>query len=352
MSPSNTVWRISLPYKQRHHTAKISATVRDLLLLQVMLEEQVWIAEFAPLPPFSEESIDDVIAYLPDVAQWIETWIPFNLPAKAEESIPLTWPKSLQWGISSMVWSKSLSKTRSEDDTNPLGVHTLLPPGDEAKALSEASSKDHAFKVKIHPESWESLFRTIKTYHEHHPRSRWVIDVNEKGSFEWLKEVDVWCKSHQFDAIQYIEDPMVVNSPEEVRELIEQSPLRLGFDEFLQPRRRQDHFELKEGIESIKGGVCVIKPALYGTRNECIQMTQLANKAGVPVVLSTLMESSIGRTSAAHIAQLHGSSSYTHGLGTGHLFVMDLDPTWDKLQQTLEVLPINPVICYTKTSLT
>lgn len=351
-SPSITVWRLCLPYKQWHKTAKISTSSRDLLLLTATLEERSWVAEFAPLPPFSEESIEDVMAQLPEVAQWIETWIPFDVPQKAEASIPLSWAKSIQWGISGMISSNTLANAQKKGGIQHLDVHTLLPPGDEAHALAGECAEKTAFKVKVHPDSWEPLLDTLRAHHQQHPDSRWVLDVNEKGSLEWLYEVDTWCKKHQFDALQYMEDPMVVRTPQEARTLIEQSPIKLGFDEFLQPRRRQENFELNEGLESLKGAVCVLKPALFGTRHESITLIEQAQKVGVPVVISTLMESSIGRALATDLALSHGSTTYTHGLDTGHLFEIDLEPFGGKLQTTFEKLPVKPLVCYSKTTLT
>lgn len=351
-SPSITVWRLSLPYKQRHNTAKISASSRELLLLQATTEGQSWVAEFAPLPPFSEESIEDVIVQLPEVAQWIETWIPFELPEKAEASIPSTWAKSVQWGISGMIGSKTLAKRRKQENTQGLHVHTLLPPGDEAQALAGDCAEKTSFKVKVHPDSWKPILEILRAYQEHYPETRWVIDVNEKGSLEWLHEVDAWCKTHAFNTLQYIEDPIVVSNPQDARALIEQSPIKLGFDEFLQPRRRQERFGVDEGLECLAGAVCVLKPALFGTKNESITVTEKAKNVGVPVVISTLMESSIGRTVAADLALSHGSTLYTHGLDIGHLFEIDVEPFGEDLQSTLEKLPAKPVVCYSKTPLT
>jgi O-succinylbenzoate synthase len=299
------------------------------------------VAEFAPLPPFSEESMEDVMAQLPDIAHWMETWVPFESPDKAEAAIPKTWAASVRWGVSGMIGGHHSAITQKRGTPKPLHVHTLLPPGTKS-----------AFKVKIHPDSWEPLLNILKAHQEEHPEARWVVDVNEKGSLQWLHDLNSWCTKHKFDALQYVEDPMVVRTPQEARSLIDQSPIKLGFDEFLQPRRRQETYGLNEGLESLKGAVCVLKPALFGTNSEVIYITSQAQKKGVPVVVSTLMESTIGRARAAEVAKSHGSTMYTHGLDTGHLFERDLGPSKGAIETTLEKLPVKPVVCYSKTPLT
>ena len=149
-----------MPYKQWHKTAKISTSSRDLLLLTATLEERSWVAEFAPLPPFSEESIEDVMAQLPEVAQWIETWIHFDVPQKAEASIPLSWAKSIQWGISGMISSNTLANAQKKGGIQHLDVHTLLPPGDEAHALAGECAE----KNRVQSESSSRLMGAFTRY--------------------------------------------------------------------------------------------------------------------------------------------------------------------------------------------
>lgn len=352
MPLSITAWNVSLPYLQRHQTAKITTSTREIIVLEVIENEKQWSAEFSPLPPFSEESLEDVRQVLPDLAGWLETWIPFENPAKAEESIPEEWPNSIKWGVSRMIWSNTLDKEPEENNKqHQVTTHALLSPGDEANALKNWNGNSHAFKVKIHPASWQPLMQTMASFQEQYPNTRWVLDANEQGSLAWLDELQQWCQDYQFDAIQYVEDPLTISTPEEAKELITQSPIRLGFDEFLQPRRRQDRFEFSDGIKSLKGGVFVIKPALFGSISEIEHLTQFASKADVPVVFSTLMESTLGRSFTMYAARRFGSTVYTHGLDTGHLFAVDfaLPPT--DIHQTFESLPDNPMMCYSKTAL-
>ena len=320
--------------------------------MELVANYKKWSAEFSPLPPFSEESLEDVRQILPDLAGWLETWIPFENPAKAEESIPEKWPNSIKWGVSRMIWWDSLQdEPQASKKQRQVTTHALLSPGDEATALETMNDVSHAFKVKIHPASWQPLLRTMASFQEQHPNTRWVLDANEQGSLAWLDELQQWCQDHHFDAIQYIEDPLTISTPEEAKELITQSPIRLGFDEFLQPRRRQDRFEFSDGIKSLKGGVFVIKPALFGSISEIEHLTQFASKADVPVVFSTLMESTLGRSFAMYAASRFGSTDYTHGLDTGHLFAVDLALPHTGLHQTFESLPVSPVMCYSKTAL-
>ena len=320
--------------------------------MNAVTDDQQWSAEFAPLPPFSEESLDDVRQILPDLSDWVETWIPFENPAKAEESIPFEWPVSVKWGISRMIWWNTLQEeTVGNSKRRQVMTHALLSPGDEANALKSWHGSSHCFKVKVHIPSWQPLLRMMASYQEQNPNTRWVLDVNEQGSLAWLHEVQQWCQDHCFDAIQYVEDPMTISRPEEALELISQSPIRLGFDEFLQPRRRKTLFEFSDGIKCLKGGVFVMKPALYGSISEIEHLTQLATKADVPVVFSTLMESTIGRSFAMYAAHRFGSTDFTHGLDTGHLFAVDLLLPPTEIHQTFESLPINPVMCYSNNAL-
>jgi L-alanine-DL-glutamate epimerase-like enolase superfamily enzyme len=73
--------------------------------------------------------------------------------------------------------------------------------------------------------------------------------------------------------------------------------------------------------------VLVVKPARVGGVRQALRIAALAAGAGVPVVVSTLLETGIGLAAALHVAAaLPGATDgeRAHGLATGEVLVSDL----------------------------
>jgi o-succinylbenzoate synthase len=76
------------------------------------------------------------------------------------------------------------------------------------------------------------------------------------------------------------------------------------------------------GLEA--ADVLVVKPSRVGGLAETLAIAALAHRRGIPVVLSTFLETGVGLAAALHVAAVLPGPEVAHGLATGDLLETDL----------------------------
>ncbi|MFW5967828.1 MAG: enolase C-terminal domain-like protein, partial [Persicimonas sp.] len=78
--------------------------------------------------------------------------------------------------------------------------------------------------------------------------------------------------------------------------------------------------------------VAVLKPSRLGGLLPTARLIERATESGVRVVLSSLIESAIGRSAIAQLAAARPDLAGPHGLATGAWLADDLAPTPDRIE--------------------
>lgn len=82
--------------------------------------------------------------------------------------------------------------------------------------------------------------------------------------------------------------------------------------------------DMGAALELLEAGcdALVVKPARVGGPVRAASIIEAATEAGVPVVVSTLIETGVGLATALHVAAIV-PGDHAHGLATGHLIEHD-----------------------------
>ena len=86
----------------------------------------------------------------------------------------------------------------------------------------------------------------------------------------------------------------------------------------------------------------ILKPMIQGGLLACMDMARLAADADVQVVITTTLDTVVGRVAAAHLAAVCGTPDLAHGLATGGILAHDLAPDPLVVSGGVAELPLAP----------
>ena len=79
-------------------------------------------------------------------------------------------------------------------------------------------------------------------------------------------------------------------------------------------------------LEQEAADVLILKPMVLGGLAAARGVAEAARARGVAVVVTSMIESAVGRTGALHLAASLGPTGHAHGVATGDLLARDLAP--------------------------
>ena len=225
----------------------------------VLLERDGQWAEASPLPGFSSETIDDVIAAL----------------RGAQEN-----PASLKFALSAL----------DESFSAPVEVPwNYLLLGDREQVLSGVekckASDCRAVKLKVGSREMHAAISLVKEIHEMLPDNMQLrIDANQTWT---LPDAARFCKALKDIELEYIEEPLQDSS--QLEKLYSRTGVKYALDETLL------YHDSIESWPNVAALIC--KPTILGGREAVDRLAA----TGKPVVFSAAFESGVG---IARIAQL------------------------------------------------
>ena len=266
----------------------------------VLIEQRGQWAEASPLPGFSAETIDDVIAALRGLQP------------------P---PASLQFALESLETPLESSKPA------PISVPwNYLLLGDRKQVLNDVENciqtKCRAVKLKVGRGDLSAEVELVKEVRKRLPdQVQLRLDANQAWS---LEEAVTFFDAVEGVDLQYVEEPLQDSNL--LEELYARTGARYALDETLL-RERQI-----EAWPNVVALVC--KPTILGGRDRIQQLVA----TGKPVIFSAAFESGVG---VARIAQLAAELSPEHaaGLDTLDWLADDLLIQSPKKQNDMFVVP-------------
>lgn len=297
--------------------------------------DRLYFGEAAPLPGFSPEDMQDV-QHL--IRQHIDRWTqllkepdPTLMLAQhyKEENLPAT----LQFALDSLAYQfkakrngTTFSKLLFKDSTPPfIAVNGLISLLDDEETLVNIQSliKEgfQTIKCKVgqhFQEELEKLTQIRKAF----PRLNIRLDAN--GAWKLPKAIDYLDALAQLN-IQYCEEPLTNPTVKNIRSLSQKMNIPLALDEILNTT------EQWPSLLSYTS-VLVIKPMLIGSFNKLLDIKRKADNQNCALVLTSSLESSIGRGIVALLASGLGTENYAHGLNTGKMLGHDTVPNRPLIQ--------------------
>ncbi len=301
----------SIPFVKPLQTSGMTYTHREGVWIKLKCANFTGVGEASPLPGFSRETLKEVHYALEGFHQAIdgedfEMDELFSLIEVHSQNIP-----SVRFALETAIYdilakeaelplSKYLN-TNAEFGIAVNGLAGVHLPGDGFSVI----------KVKV---GFRNLFDEIENM-EYLTKSfgediQFRLDAN--GAFDLPKAIR-FCKEMEKFNIDYIEQPLPADNLEDLAELTYHTEIPIAVDESL-----TDFQSAEKIIEEQAAHVFVIKPMVSGGFTECKKIINLARTENIRVVITSSLETSIGKTACLHLA-LANEITEVCGLATGAL---------------------------------
>jgi O-succinylbenzoate synthase len=235
---------------------------------------------------------------------WAE-WSPFTEYEDEEASI---WLKAaIEWAFG------DIPKT----DVKTIKVNATLPAVIDVQKALEPFGKFEVVKIKV-AEPGQTLQDDIDRLHqvrEHYPDARIRLDANGNWDIETALKIAKIIYRENIP-LEYLEQPVkTIAEMAELKLKLQEFNIKIAADESV--RKVSDPLAVAQANAA---DIVVLKATPLGGINNALQ---IAKEAGLPVVVSSALETSVGISMGAHLAALLGSE-YVSGLGTAALLADDV----------------------------
>lgn len=274
------IWRYQLPMDAGVVLRERRLKTRDGLLVRLSDGEQEGWGEIAPLPGFSQETLDD--AQVQTLA-WVQAWL-----AGADAA----WPQapSCAFGLSCALAELTQTlPTAADYRTAPL----CTGDPDELFAILDAMPGEKVAKIKV------GLYEAVRDgmvtnlLLEAIPDLSLRLDANRGWTPVKAGQFAKYVAPEHRARIAFIEEPC--KTREQSREFAAATGIAIAWDESL--REPDFTFAAEPGLAAV-----VIKPTLTGSLDTVRAQVEQAHALGLTAVISSSIESSLGLTQLARIA--------------------------------------------------
>ncbi len=330
--PAN-LYKCDLPLKAPLTTGAGTIDVRTVWVLEIVDSTgRKGLGEAAPLPGFGGEAQKDcddalhqaVAMLTPElVGSWLERAKP-DAPLGAIEPLLARTPCARHAVEGALL--DLLAQSQKVPLAALIAPHyaTLIP----ANALIGASADapvagklayDDGFstlKLKLTGEPKEAAARLLSLRKAVGEKANIRVDIN--GAWT-LDQALVFAQAAAPATLEYCEQPLPAGDVTDMATLRRRSGMKIAVDESVRFAVDVGRIGAAQAAD-----VVVLKPMFLGGWRPTRQAVQLAHSCGMEVVITTAMDSSIGRAFATHYAAAFGLTQRAQGLATGDLFVGEL----------------------------
>lgn len=307
---SAKLYRYELPMDSGVILREQRLKVREGFIVELAQDGQLGRGEVAPLTGFSIESLDDVYSQLVDqLAQW----------QRGEElALDELYP-SVAFGI-------SMAQLELDNILPQEGCYQAAPlcSGDPDEMLPKLNAMQGEKVAKIKVGLYEPIRdgMLVNLFLESIPDLSLRLDANRAWTAEKAQQFAKKIAPSLRQRIAFIEEPCQV--PGDSFSFAINTGIAIAWDETLQHAIRKDDFALQDlnGAKAI-----IIKPTLIGSVERCIALMEKAKALGIKAIISSSIESSLGLTQLARLAQWQLPEEVP-GLDTVGLFAQQLEVAW------------------------
>lgn len=282
--------------------------------MQIQCKQHQGWGEIAPLPEFSQENLEQAQLQTID---WLRQWD----QARANNqklSLDGLYP-SVAFGLScALAEMKGLLGESGNYQVAPLcygDPDELYQPLDQMQGEKVAKIKVGMYEANRDGLIADMLLEAI-------PDLQLRLDANRSWTMSKAQMFAKYVKPEHRARIQFLEEPC--KTPAESLEFAQQTGIALAWDETVrEPEFQQNPPQFfYPQVKAI-----VIKPTLVGSLEKCVALIQQAQAHGLKAVISSSIESSLGLTQLARIAQQY-TPDVTPGLDTLNLMDYQLLRPW------------------------
>ncbi len=150
------------------------------------------------------------------------------------------------------------------------------------------------------------------------PKIRLRLDANQEWSA--AEAIDALRALTPFD-LEYVEQPVGAEALADLARVRREGGVPIAADEAV-----RDLGSARHVLEAEAADILIVKPMVLGGLEAARAVTAQAREHDVGVVVTSLLESVVGRTGVLHFAASLGPSAHAHGVATGGLLARDLAP--------------------------
>lgn len=314
-----SLYQYSIPFRTPLKTANAVFPVREGFLIHYLDKKahiSVW-AEASPLPGFSSESGSDIIQASDTLVQSI-----------SEQRNHIAGIPSLAFAVDCILWKigrndeKKSSPEKSQKTFSPtprnIPVNTAIGIADKEMVLNKVNHyykdgyRTFKFKVGLNRALEEAILSSVFMKY---PDISIRLDANRGWSLETaLSILGDW---KQFNP-EYCEEPVQDGIFDHLSEIQTATGVPVAADESVRDIRSARILIDGKLVEFL-----ILKPALIGRISDFLQICEMAQNSGIGVVVTTALESAIGRSWIYALASTI-QNGLAMGLATGNLFEYDI----------------------------
>lgn len=300
----NTSLSLKLEKRERKLTTTFKSSEgivssRESIGLQLEGGGKIAYGEAAPLPGYSRERLEDVVA---DLSGLVSSRL------RIEDSEKLQFPSSkfalstAAYNLLAQIEDRSLASFFSKDPLTciPMNYLNALPP----EAL--ASREEVCLKIKISPSNVDEVFKKVSSLPNH-----CIVRLDANQQFSKLEAISTFKKFQEFK-IDYVEEPFRTKSKEELSLFKSETGLSIALDETLY----EDPENIHHWVDCLAVSTLVLKPTFLGSLDFCYSIIESARAAKKKIVISSAFEHTIGFRACLELAASAGSSLSYCGLDT------------------------------------
>ena len=304
----------------RYHSPIVTAhgTVEDrwtVLLTLVDEDGNIGMGEAAPLAGFTSDTLEAAESALRGWAadETDDGEPPASVTARAAIDSALL-------DLGARIAGTTVHRLLAPESPDRLAVSALVTGGSPAAIATSAAAAvaaGHAtVKVKVGTHGIHGDVDRVSAVRSRiGPDIRLRLDANGAwGVGEALRQLD---RLAAFD-IEFVEEP--VAGLDDLAEVRLSSPIPTAVDE---SARTVD--DVSRAVEMGAADLVVLKPSAIGGPLEAARAAAIVRSAGLDVVVTSLMEGSVGIRAAAHLASAIGALDPAPGLATASLLAVDVD---------------------------
>jgi o-succinylbenzoate synthase len=323
-----------VPLLTHFGTAHQQLATREGVIVEIYVDDGiVGVGEIAPLPEFIGDTVQDILPFLPHVAEQVQNKsLPEALSILHDDFNTI--PGSARYGIETALLdaqgqsegrslSSILAQSRSGNGQvirSEIAVNTVIGTMgvDATVELAQEAivAGFRCIKLKMGRELEVEVARVGAVRAAVGPSIDLRLDANEGWTREQTESILTRCADFN---IQYVEQPLSRNDLEGMRALRQTVSIPIAADEML-----SDLASARRILEAGAADIFIIKPQLSGGLYNAQRMLQLASEHGLRSVITSSIEAGIGVAAALHLAASSPEVTLACGLGTLPMLKNDL----------------------------
>ncbi|MBG0751412.1 MULTISPECIES: o-succinylbenzoate synthase [Pectobacterium] len=276
-----TLYRYSVPMEAGVVLRNQRLKTRDGLIVRLQEGERLGWGEIAPLPEFSVETLAEAESA---ALEQLQSWV-------AGQAFSDALPPSVAFGLSCAQAELNQHLPQAADYRKaPL----CNGDPDELFEMLQAMPGEKVAKIKVGLYEAVRDGMIVNVLLEALPDLKLRLDANRSWTRAKADGFARYVAPSLRSRIAFLEEPC--KTREESREFARETGISIAWDESV--READFRVEAEPGVSAI-----VIKPTLVGSLARCQQLVQDTHQAGLTAVISSSIESSLGLTQLARLAQ-------------------------------------------------